>query len=77
MIFLFGSLIERWLSHGESQIFTDLTCNLLHFHVFVVCGATDHIILAFSVTLNLIQSPNRPVMTKCRGSACFSLGVWL
>lgn len=36
VISLFGSLIERWLSHEEGKIFTDLDFNLLLFHFFVV-----------------------------------------
>lgn len=38
VISLFGSLIERWLSHGLVKIFTDLNSNLLLFHFLCTCG---------------------------------------
>lgn len=59
---------------GRFKIFTDLNSNLLLFHFVCVClcmresGAIDHIIPAFPVPLNLITSPNQPIITKCQRS---------
>lgn len=72
------AVIERWLSHGQVKIVADLNSNLLLFHLVCVrvCArekgggglSIDHIIPAFPVPLNLIMSPNQPIITKCQRS---------
>lgn len=66
---------------GRFKIFTDLNSNLLLFHFVCVClcmresGAIDHIIPAFPVPLNLITSPNQPIITVSEICSCVRVCV--